>query len=83
MKLIQRKNISKTKKQSPKSILPVANNKNVCSNTETENTSVDFNMLNYPEESVNSNYTGNKSKWNSDSTTDISDYDSSRRDSLP
>ena len=31
-------------------------------------------MLNYPEESINSNYTGNKSKWNSDSTTDISDH---------
>ena len=44
----------KQKQNSLQIMLPVANNKKVDSNTKLENPSVDFNTLNYPEESINS-----------------------------
>ena len=41
---------------------------------------VAFKMLNYAEESINTYDTGDKSEWESDFSTDISDYDSSDSD---
>ena len=41
---------------------PVARNKNAESNTEIENASVDFDALNYQEESINTNDTGDDSE---------------------
>ena len=40
------------KKQSPQIMPPVAKHKRVHSNAKTENSSVDFDTLNFPEESV-------------------------------
>ena len=40
---------AKSKKQNLKIMLPVAKNKNADSNTKIENTSVHFNIFNYPE----------------------------------
>lgn len=54
---------------------PVATNKKVDSNTEIENTSVDFNTVTYPEESIKTNDKGGKSVWKKDFSTDIGDYD--------
>ena len=42
-----------------------------------ENISVDFRTLNHPEESVNTNNTGDESEWENDFSTDISDFNSS------
>ena len=42
----------KKKKQSPQIMPPVAKHKRVHSNAKTENSSVDFDTLNFPEESV-------------------------------
>ena len=49
-----------------------AKNKRVESNTEIENTSVDFDTLNYAEESINTCDTGDESEWESDFYTHIS-----------
>ena len=45
---------------------PVAKNKKVDSNTEIENSRVDFNTLSYPEENINACGTGDESEWESD-----------------
>ena len=62
---------------------PVATNKQVDSNTEIENTSVDFNTVTYPEESIKTNDKGGKSVWKKDFSTDIGDYDLWSRDFPP
>ena len=54
---------------------PVATKKKVDSNTETENTSVGFNTVTYPEESIKTSDKGGKSVWKKDFSTDIDDYD--------
>ena len=59
----------------PKIMPPVARNKNIDSNAEIENTSVDSNTLNYPEESINTYDTVDGSEWESDFSTDINGYD--------
>ena len=45
---------------------PVAKNKNAESNTEIENASVDFDALNYQEESINTIDSSDDSEWRSD-----------------
>ena len=59
---------------------PIAKNKKVDSNTEIENTSVDFNMLSCPEGSINKHNKGDASEWKIDFSTDINNYDSSGTD---
>ena len=44
----------------------VAKKKKIDNNTEIENTSVNFNTLNYPEKSVNTYDTDDKSEWERD-----------------
>ena len=46
------------------------------SNTEIENTSFDFNTLNYQEESINAYDLGHESEWQSDFTRNVSEFDS-------
>ena len=56
---------------------------NVPRNIHVENTNVDFNTLNYPEESINKWDTGDESESENDFHTDISDNDSSPSDFSP
>ena len=58
----------------------VAKKKKIDNNTEIENTSVNFNTLNYPEKSVNTYDTDDESEWERDFSTYISNYDSSSTD---
>lgn len=51
---------------------PVAKNNKVDSNKGTGNTSVNFNTLNYPKESINIYRTGDKSEWESNFSTGTS-----------
>ena len=62
---------------------PVAKNKKIDSKTETENTNVDFNMLNYQKKIINTCNSGDESEWESDFSIDISDYDSLGTDVSP
>ena len=50
---LMKKPLLKQKQRSPQIMPPVAKNIKVDSNTEIKNTSVDFNTLNYSEESIN------------------------------
>ena len=61
----------------------VAKKKEIDSHTEIENTSVNFNTLNYPEKSVNTYVTDDESEWERDFSTYISNYDSSSTDLYP
>ena len=61
----------------------VAKKKKTDNNTEIENTSVNFNTLNYPEKSVNTYDTDDESEWERDFSTYISNYDSSSTDLYP
>ena len=61
----------------------VAKKKKIDNNTEIENTSVNFNTLNYPEKSVNTYDTDDESEWECDFSTYISNYDSSSTDLYP
>ena len=49
-------------KKNPQKMPPIAKSKEVDSNTGIENTSANFNTLNYPEESINVYDTGDESK---------------------
>ena len=61
----------------------VSKNKKVDSITEIEHASIDFNVLNYLEETVNTYNTGDESERKSDFFADISNYDSSRTEIFP
>ena len=61
----------------------VAKKKKIDNNTEIENTSVNFNTLNYPEKSVNTYDTDDESEWERDFSTYTSNYDSSSTDLYP
>lgn len=74
--LIQKQNITQIMQQ-------VSKNKKVDSITETEHASIDFNVLNYLEETVNTYNTGDESERKSDFFADISNYDSSRTEIFP
>ena len=52
---------------------PLAKNKTVGSNAKIENTGVDLNTLNYPEEIINTYHKNNESELESDISTGISD----------
>ena len=74
--LIQKQNI-------PQIMQQVSKNKKVDSITEIEHASIDFNVLNYLEETVNAYNTGDESERKSDFFVDISNYDSSRTEIFP
>ena len=67
-----KKIITKTNKEESTKTPPATKNIKVESNTEIENTSFDFNTLNYAEESINACDTGDESEWENDFYTDIS-----------
>ena len=79
----KKKNITKTKQKCSQMIPPVAKDKEVGSNTEIENTSVDFNTLIYPEERISICDNGDEPEWESYFSSDISDYDLSGTDFSP
>ena len=60
----------KQKQKSPKTMPPVAKNEKVDSNTEIENSSVDFVMLNCLEESISAYNTGDESEQESNFSSD-------------
>ena len=65
----------KQKQTSLQRIPPLAKNKKVDNSTEIENKSVDFNTLNYSEESINKHDTPDDFEWGSNFSTGISDCD--------
>ena len=63
---LMKKPLLKQKQRSPQIMPPVAKNIKVDSNTEIKSTSVDFNTLNYSEESINIYDTSGESELESD-----------------
>lgn len=64
-------------------ISPVAKNKNVDSNSEIQNTSIDFSTLNFPKESISTYGKSDESELEKDFFTHFNDYDTLGSDISP